>query len=127
MYFIFVTGTAGSGKTVLTTNLSYYLSQAGMDVAIANLDPAVDSLPYVPDFDIRRYVEASDIMRKFGLGPNSSMIASADMALARATEIKEEMEKIRANYVIVDTPGQIELFAYRNSGRMLIWLLAEDF
>ncbi|BBD72597.1 GTPase [Sulfodiicoccus acidiphilus] len=126
MYFIFVTGTAGSGKTTLTASLIDFLTQAGMDVAAANLDPAVERLPYVPDFDVRQYVDAGEIMRKYGLGPNSSLVAATDMALTKATEIREEMDKLRANYVIVDTPGQIELFAYRNSGRMLLTLLSED-
>ncbi len=126
MYYIFIIGTAGSGKTTLTKALQDYLLDNELDAAAINLDPAVENLPYTPDFDIRDYVDAFEVMEKYNLGPNSSLIASVDMALVKAAEMKDELNKIEANYVIVDTPGQIELFAFRNSGRLLSALVAGE-
>jgi len=116
MYYIFILGTAGSGKTTLVKAFADYLEDNDMDVAIINIDPAVESLPYVPDVDIREHVDSHEVMRRFGLGPNSALITSIDLALTKAKEIKDEMDQIRANYVLVDTPGQIELFAFRETG-----------
>jgi GTPase SAR1 family protein len=119
MYFIYLIGTAGSGKTTLAKALQDYLITHELTTEIINLDPAVEKLPYVPAFDIREFVDAFEVMQKYGLGPNSSLIVSMDLALSKAVEIKEEISSIEANYVIVDTPGQIELFAYRDSGRLI--------
>jgi GTPase SAR1 family protein len=126
MYFVFFVGTAGSGKTTLVKTFNDYLRDQQMDSTIINLDPAVESLPYTPAVDVRDYVDAYEVMEKFGLGPNSSLIAASDLVLTKASEIKEEVEQLESNYVMVDTPGQIELFAYRETGRMLASLIAGE-
>ncbi|AKA74256.1 GTPase [Saccharolobus solfataricus] len=123
MYYVFILGTAGSGKTTLTKNLQDYLLDQEMDTAVINLDPAVEHLPYTPDFDVRDYVDAYEVMQNYHLGPNSSLIASIDLILTKASEIKSEIDQIEANYVLVDTPGQIELFAYRDTGRLISQLI----
>jgi GTPase SAR1 family protein len=125
MYYVFFTGTAGSGKTTLVRAFSDFLASAGMEVAIINLDPAVDSVPYKPDFDVREVVDAKELASKYGLGPNSALIAATDLLLTRARELKEAIDEIKADFVLVDTPGQIELIAYRDSGRHLIKLLSQ--
>jgi len=126
MYYIFILGTAGSGKTTLVKAFADYLEDNDMDVAIVNIDPAVESLPYVPDVDVREHVDSHEVMRRFGLGPNSALITSIDLALTKAKELKDEMDQIRANYVLVDTPGQIELFAFRETGRLMASLIKGD-
>ena len=125
MYFIFVLGTAGSGKTSLVKAFSEYLNGNELDTAIINLDPAVETLPYEPDLDVRDYVDALEVMEKYGLGPNSALVASVDLLLTKAKELKEGLNEIEANYVLVDTPGQIELFAYRQTGRILSRLISD--
>ncbi|MEJ2771921.1 MULTISPECIES: ATP/GTP-binding protein [unclassified Stygiolobus] len=125
MYFIFVLGTAGSGKTTLVKALSDYLNGEELDTAIINLDPAVESLPYKPDLDVRDYVDAFEVMERYSLGPNSALVASIDLLLTKAKELKDELNEIEANYVLVDTPGQIELFAYRQTGRILSKLISD--
>jgi GTPase SAR1 family protein len=119
-------GTAGSGKTTLTKALQDYLLDNELDTAVINLDPAVENLPYKPDIDVRDYVDAFEVMTKYNLGPNSSLIASIDLLLTKAKELKEELSELEANYVIVDTPGQIELFAYRETGKILTKLIIEN-
>ncbi|MGC9106085.1 MAG: ATP/GTP-binding protein [Thermoprotei archaeon] len=126
MYYVFFLGTAGSGKTTLVKAFSEYLEDIDMEVSVINVDPAVEELPYSPDFDIRSYVDAREVMRRFGLGPNSALVTSVDLALTKAKEIKEELDQIKANYVLVDTPGQIELFAFRETGRLMSSLIRGD-
>lgn len=126
MYYIFFTGTAGSGKTTLVKEFQDYLLDQELDTAVINLDPAVEKLPYTPDFDVRDYVDAFEVMEKYGLGPNSSLIASIDLLMTKAVEIKNEVSEIEANYVLIDTPGQVELFAYRDTGRLISSLIVGD-
>ncbi len=65
-------------------------------------------------------------MRKYKLGPNGSIIAAIDMLAVRAQEIKSQIMDIGANYVLIDTPGQMELFAFRSVGSVLINRLSMD-
>ena len=119
-------GTAGSGKTSLSSMLHTYLINHQLDAIVVNLDPAVEDLPYNPDVDVRDYVDARDIMAKTGLGPNGALIASIDLLLTNIEEIREEIWDYRANYIIIDTPGQMELFAFRETGPLVLKALIGD-
>ncbi|GAB6944781.1 ATP/GTP-binding protein [Vulcanisaeta sp. JCM 14467] len=126
MFTVFIVGTAGSGKTTLVSSFADWLEDNQYDVAIVNLDPAVEYVPYIPDIDIRDVVSARELMRKYKLGPNGSIIAAIDMLAVRAQEIKSQIMDIGANYVLIDTPGQMELFAFRSVGSVLINRLSMD-
>ncbi|RLE49606.1 MAG: GTPase [Candidatus Methanomethylicota archaeon] len=119
MHFVFILGTAGSGKSTLTDVLSEKLEDWDFDVVTLNLDPGVSWLPYAPDVDIRDYINIDAIMRDYQLGPNGALVAAVDMSINKVNEIKEELEQYNPDIVLVDTPGQMELFAYRNSGLII--------
>ncbi|ABP51298.1 MULTISPECIES: ATP/GTP-binding protein [Pyrobaculum] len=125
MYTIFFIGTAGSGKSSLVSALSNWMEEQGLDVGIINLDPAAEYLPYVPDIDIRDRISARKVMKQYKLGPNASIIAAVDMVVTEAERIKEEMEVVGAPIYLIDTPGQMELFAFRQSGAYLIQKLSD--
>ena len=116
MKAIFVAGTAGSGKSLLTSKIHEYYTINGAFTAILNLDPGVISLPYTPDIDIRDSVDIVSIMKQYDLGPNGALMMANDLIASKLDELQEEADKINPDYLIVDTPGQIELFAYRTSG-----------
>lgn len=80
----------------------------------------MESLPYTPDFDVRDYVNAREIALSRGLGPNGALLASMDLLFSKINEVAGEIEKVESEYNIVDTPGQMELFAYRPTGNLLI-------
>ncbi len=116
MYAIFVTGTAGSGKSLLTSNLlEWYNSNDTSPISI-NLDPGVANLPYNPDVDVRDFIDIYSIMENYNLGPNGSLILANDLISTKLSEIQQQVDELNPEYVIVDTPGQIELFAFRSSG-----------
>jgi len=117
---IFVTGTAGSGKSMLTSKILEYYQKNGMFASALNLDPGVESLPYRPDVDVRDYVDIVQIMKQYDLGPNGSMIMANDLIASKIDDIQNEIHGVNPDYLIVDTPGQIELFAYRASGPFFI-------
>lgn len=125
MNFVYVVGTAGSGKSALTLALSERLQDSEVNVATLNLDPGVQWLPYPPDVDIRDYVDYNRLVQEYKLGPNGGLVASVDAAVSHTEEMKNELQKIGPDYVIVDTPGQMELFAYRNSGLYIASSLAD--
>ena len=120
MKAIFVTGTAGSGKSMLTSKILEYYQNNGVFASVLNLDPGVESLPYRPDVDVRDYVDIVQIMQQYDLGPNGSMIMANDLIASKIDDIQNEIHGVNPDYLIVDTPGQIELFAYRASGPFFI-------
>jgi GTPase SAR1 family protein len=116
MFIVFIIGTAGSGKSLLTAAFSEWLKMSKQDVAIVNLDPGALTLPYSPDIDARNYVSVDRLMDEYGLGPNGALIMAADLLADEIEKISLEVEDLKSDIVLVDTPGQMELFAFRASG-----------
>lgn len=116
MFIVFIIGTAGSGKSLFTATFGDWLRMTKQDVAIANLDPGALKLPYSPDVDVRNYVDVGNLMENYGLGPNGALIMAADLIADEIEKISKEIEDSNADIVLVDTPGQMELFAFRASG-----------
>jgi GTPase SAR1 family protein len=116
MFVVFIIGTAGSGKSMLTSSFSEWLKMSKQDVVAVNLDPGVLTLPYSPDVDVRNYVDIESLMEEYGLGPNGALIMAADLIADSVEKISEEVEEFKPDVVLVDTPGQMELFAFRASG-----------
>jgi len=122
----FIIGTAGSGKSLFTAALSEWLKMSKQDVAVVNLDPGALKLPYSPDVDVRNYVDVGDIMEKYGLGPNGALIMAADLIADEIDNITKDIEAADADLVLVDTPGQMELFAFRASGPYIVNELTKE-
>ncbi|MGZ8890297.1 MAG: ATP/GTP-binding protein [Nitrososphaeraceae archaeon] len=120
MKAIYITGTAGSGKSLLTSNLlQWYIDHDNSPITL-NLDPAVSELPYIPDVDIRDHIDINNIIETYGLGPNGAIIMSHDLIGTKIQDIQLEVDELNPDYILIDTPGQIELFAYRSSGNYFI-------
>src|SRR5438445_8455416 len=111
MKAIFIIGTAGSGKSLLTANLFNYYARNGSFVGTLNLDPGVENLPYTCDVDVRDYVDLVSIMRQYDLGPNGAMIMASDLIASTIDDLQRDVDNVNPDYLIVDTPCQIELFA----------------
>src|SRR5688500_4881086 len=117
---ISVVATAGAGKSTLVSAYDRWAKQHGISTIIVNLDPGAEKLPYTPDVDIRDWVKISEIMEENGLGPNGAQVAAADMIALNLGEVQEEIAMFRADQVLIDTPGQIELFVFRASGKHIV-------
>ena len=120
MKTIFVSGTAGSGKSLLSSKLYEYYTKNGAFAAVLNLDPGVEKMPYTCDIDVRDHIDYVSIMQQYELGPNGALIMANDLIASKIDDIQNEVNTVNPDYLIVDTPGQIELFAYRSSGRFII-------
>jgi GTPase SAR1 family protein len=123
---LYFTGTAGAGKTTLLEAYRQWLDQQGYDVATVNLDPGNESVSLEPDVDIRDWIRLPSVMVEYGLGPNGAQVAAADMIALKIFEVKQALDGYRAQYVLVDTPGQFELFAFRESSRAIVEALSGD-
>jgi GPN-loop GTPase len=120
LYFI---GTAGSGKSTLTSIFKQWMTNHGLDAITVNLDPGAENLPYSPDVDIRDWISLNEVMKEYGLGPNGAQIACADMLALNTSDVKESIESFKTDYVLMDTPGQLELFVFREAGKYIIEFL----
>ena len=120
MYAIFITGTAGSGKSLLASKLLKSQMDKDRFSIILNLDPGVANLPYEPHVDVRNYVDIQSLMDTYDLGPNGSLLMASDMVATRLEEMQAEVDDLNPDCVIVDTAGQIELFAFRASGMYFV-------
>jgi GPN-loop GTPase len=123
---IFITGTAGSGKSLLTSRLLESQKHNDLFSITLNLDPGVVNLPYAPDVDVRNYVDVRALMESYDLGPNGSLLMASDMMATKLNEIQNEVDNLNPDCVIVDTAGQIELFAFRASGMYFVSNLHVD-
>jgi hypothetical protein len=123
LYFV---GTAGSGKSTLVHAFQDWMAAKGLDTITMNLDPGAEDLLYSPDVDARDWIRISDVMESEGLGPNGAQVAAADLLALHAKDLADALEPFRSNFVLVDTPGQVELFTFRESGPALIDAFGRD-
>ena len=123
---VYFTGTAGAGKTTFVRAYAEWMRSAGYDAIVVNLDPGSESPDNEPDVDIREWVRLADLQDEYGLGPNGAQVAAADMIALKVFEVKQALQEFHSDYVLVDTPGQIELFAFREASKAIVDALSGD-
>ncbi len=111
---VLLVGPAGSGKSTFAKEFSSFLTENGHDAKVVNLDPASDPI-YEACRNLRDFVKTEEIMKEFKLGVNGALIKSMEIATGYLDEVIVEGE-----YVIYDTPGQMELFLYTDFGERLV-------
>ena len=126
MVIIFVIGTAGAGKSLFTASFTEWLKVGKQKTISVNLDPGVMNLPYAPDIDIRNRININQIMENYNLGPNGALVLANDLIAEETQRIGGEIEDLQSDIVVVDTPGQMELFAFRASGPYIANELTQD-
>ncbi len=115
---LFFVGTAGSGKSTLVGSYRDWLDDAGVDSIVVNMDPGVDTLPYESDVDIREWISLDEVMQEYSLGPNGAQIVAADLMAVNISRMIDVLGMYRTDYALIDTPGQLELFAFRESSEV---------
>jgi len=119
MNLIFVLGTAGSGKSRLVGNYTRWLKLQGEDVLAVNLDPGAPIVPYSANVNVREYIKVEEVMDEYTLGPNGGLMLASDMIAGIVDQLTMDIEDFTPDLCLVDTPGQLELFAFRNIGALI--------
>lgn len=123
---IYFVGTAGSGKSTMVGAFKRWLDDNEIDSIVVNLDPGAEKLPYVPDIDIREWINLDEVMSQYSLGPNGAQIVAADLMAVNIKKVSDILDTIDTDYVLIDTPGQLELFAFRESSNVVISALGKQ-
>ena len=126
MFLIFILGTAGSGKSELTGVFSRWMAMKGEDAMAVNLDPGAITLPYSANVDVRDYIKVEALMEEYGLGPNGGLMVASEMMLEIIDQLVSDLDDFGPDVAIIDTPGQLELFAFRDIGARLAEELGDE-
>ncbi|XP_052149453.1 GPN-loop GTPase QQT2 [Oryza glaberrima] len=126
---IIVIGMAGTGKTTFMHRLVCHTQASNMRGYVLNLDPAVMTLPFGANIDIRDTVRYKEVMKEYGLGPNGGILTSLNLFSTKFDEVISVIERRadQLDYVLVDTPGQIEIFTWSASGAIITEAFASTF
>ncbi|KAI1365521.1 hypothetical protein F5Y08DRAFT_174931 [Xylaria arbuscula] len=131
-------GMAGSGKTTFMQRINAHLHAQKEPPYVINLDPAVLNVPFESNIDIRDSVNYKEVMKQYNLGPNGGILTSLNLFATKVDQILGLLEKRAApdpenpnkkliKNILVDTPGQIEVFVWSASGQILLESLASSF
>ncbi|CAL1173825.1 unnamed protein product [Cladocopium goreaui] len=123
---ILMIGMAGSGKSTLMHRMVVRLGSSSSKVYTVNLDPAVKNLAYPVNIDIRDSVNYKEVMKHFGLGPNGAIMTSLNLFATKFDQVLNILSKRAGelDYILIDTPGQIEVFNWSASGQIICDALA---
>ncbi|ORX47022.1 hypothetical protein DM01DRAFT_317878 [Hesseltinella vesiculosa] len=122
-------GMAGSGKTTFMQRINAHLHGKNTPPYVINLDPAVGQLPFTANIDIRDTVNYKEVMKQYNLGPNGGILTSLNLFTTKFDQVLNLVAK-RADsvsHVLVDTPGQIEIFTWSASGAIITDTLAATY
>jgi len=116
-----VIGPPGAGKTTYVGGMAELLRGLGRKVAIVNLDPANENVDYKPDIDVAELVQLEEVMEDLKLGPNGGLIYCMEFLNENFSWLKEKLDKLESpTYVMIDCPGQVELFTTNNAVRDVV-------
>jgi len=118
-------GPAGAGKSTLVAAYSRWLEEQGLKPFRVNLDPAAEYIPYKPDYDIRKIVTTREVALKYGLGPNGALVKSIEIVTENLDTVIRELSECDYDFMLIDTPGQMEVFVFRDLAPRLVKSLRE--
>ena len=115
-----VLGMAGSGKTTFVEKLEEEIANKDKESYIINLDPAVMDTLYEPNLDIRDTVKYKEVMTANNLGPNGAILTCLNLFSTNIDKVISILEpKKELDFIVIDTPGQLEVFSWSASGKLI--------
>lgn len=108
-----VIGPAGVGKTSYCKTMQDHGKASKRTIHVANLDPAAEYYDYNAEFDIKDLITLEEVMEEYGYGPNGGLVYCMEYLFQNSDWLKEELENFSDDeYIILDCPGQIELYSH---------------
>jgi GPN-loop GTPase len=108
-----VLGPAGSGKSTYCAELQRYCNDSGRVVHVVNLDPAAEEFKYAVSIDIRELISVDDVASELAMGPNGALVYCMEFLLQNIEWLEDKLDAYVDNdYLILDLPGQIELYTH---------------
>mmetsp|Transcript_15861 Transcript_15861/g.47739 ORF Transcript_15861/g.47739 Transcript_15861/m.47739 type:complete len:320 (-) Transcript_15861:325-1284(-) len=128
MFGQLVVGPPGSGKTTYCNGMQQFLGLLGRKVAVVNLDPANDRLPYECAVDVRGLVSLEDVQDSEGLGPNGGLFFCMEYIESNLDWLQERLAPLLAEgrYLLIDCPGQVELFTLHGALPRVLKVLTDS-
>jgi hypothetical protein len=124
---LLVVGMAGAGKSTFLHRTVSHLSSLNKTSYVMNLDPAVLNVPYPVDLDIRDTVNYRNVMREYNMGPNGGILTSLNLFATKFDQVLTLLREKDVDYIVMDTPGQIEIFTWSASGAVMTESLAAEY
>lgn len=115
-----VVGPPGCGKSTYCYGLSQFYDAIERPYAIINLDPANDKVQYKAEIDISSLITLDSAMETHNLGPNGGLIYCMEFLELNIEWLHEQIALHKEKYLIIDCPGQVELFTVHNSLKNVI-------
>ena len=107
-------GPAGSGKSSYIRRMLEHFDVTKRIVHAVNLDPAADNLCYTPSIDIRDAINVREYMERYGDGPNGALVHCMETVVDDYEWFDDVIGEHEGDYLLIDLPGQIELFSHLN-------------
>lgn len=121
-------GPPGAGKSTCVSTLKEMLDRLQRKCVVVNLDPANPKCSYASVFDVASLVSVKSVMEEHNLGPNGALMYCMDVVAETVHEITAALKPIivGGSYVLIDCPGQVELYTHGDSIRTLITAFEAD-
>uniref|UniRef100_A0AC34R602 GPN-loop GTPase 2 n=1 Tax=Panagrolaimus sp. JU765 TaxID=591449 RepID=A0AC34R602_9BILA len=121
LYGQLVIGAPGAGKSTYCAGLVDMLTQMGRPLIVMNLDPANDVVPFKCHIDIKELITVEDAMKYHNLGPNGALRYCMKTLITNVDWLMYKVKKLdKEGYLIIDMPGQLELYNSDDSITRLI-------
>lgn len=129
-------GPPGSGKSKYCWGVKGYLEgrlegsaaveRLRRQVAVVNLDPGNEQVPYESAIDVRELVSVEGAMEAHSLGPNGSLLYCMEFLEKNVEWLEERLLALPAGaYLLFDCPGQVELYTHHQSLRCILSRIAK--
>lgn len=120
-----VIGPPGSGKSTYCSGMKAFLQATGRRVSIVNLDPANDQLHYDCKVNISELITLEDAMDNLKLGPNGGLVYCMEFLEKSLDWLHTKLTELSGDYLLLDCPGQVELFTHHQSVKNIALKLQE--
>eukprot|EP01132_Coremiostelium_polycephalum_P001404 gene1404-1773_t len=110
-----VMGPAGSGKSTYCDTMRKYCEEIKRVVHVVNLDPAAEVFNYPVSI-----VTVDEVMDELAYGPNGGLVYAMEYLVENMDWLTDELGDYEDDYIIIDCPGQIELYSHIPVMRVLV-------